>query len=292
MAADNLNYGIQKRGADQCNLLIHQNSGLVLRSLTSEQYSRIWDCDVVRHLQDFQQYGWKVPPAYAVRGDGEGTVRTRIATAEDCACSTTVRPGDTISPSGLYASDHDMFCFMVNPDKRIKDGTEQGLSRGFFLSNSEVGAGALKLVSFLYRYSCGNHIVWDAQVLSKIKIVHRGEAQARFDKGFLAEIRKYSDSSTDQDQQRILSAQRFSLGTDRETVLSSLFTRLRGEVSQSALNSSYDTAVLDSNTDRTIDPRTAWGMAQGMTRFSQSIPYQDQRNRIDRAAGKVLSMAF
>jgi len=35
-----------------------------------------------------------------------------------------------------------------------------------------------------------------------------------------------------------------------------------------------------------------WGFVQGATRYSQTIPYQDQRIAIDRAAAKVLDMAF
>ncbi len=36
------------------------------------------------------------------------------------------------------------------------------------------------------------------------------------------------------------------------------------------------------------DPRTPWGMAQGLTRYSQTTPYADKRTDIDRAAGRLL----
>jgi len=45
-----------------------------------------------------------------------------------------------ISPAGIYASDHDMFSFLVNEEYRIDDGSDGGLARGFFVQNSEVGA--------------------------------------------------------------------------------------------------------------------------------------------------------
>jgi len=71
-----------------------------------------------------------------------------------------LKVGDKIAPAGLYGSDHDMFAFMVLENRRIEDGTEGGLSRGAFFSNSEVGGGAFRIKSFYYRHVCGNHIVW------------------------------------------------------------------------------------------------------------------------------------
>jgi hypothetical protein len=35
-----------------------------------------------------------------------------------------------------------------------------------------------------------------------------------------------------------------------------------------------------------------WGIAQGLTEYSQKAPYADARTKLDRAAGKVLEMAF
>ena len=47
----------------------------------------------------------------------------RIATEADvlrgAGFGLSIRVGDKIAPAGLYASDHDMFVFMVNNDKRI-----------------------------------------------------------------------------------------------------------------------------------------------------------------------------
>ena len=40
------------------------------------------------------------------------------------------------------------------------------------------------------------------------------------------------------------------------------------------------------------DPRSVWGFVQGMTRHSQTLPYADARTAMDKAAGKVMEMAF
>ena len=79
-----------------------------------------------------------------------------------------------IAPAGLYASDHDCFAFMVNESVTVDDGSDGGLCRGFFVSNSEVGAASLKFTS-LYRSVCGNHIVWGAKQAQERHCPHRQE---------------------------------------------------------------------------------------------------------------------
>ncbi len=146
--------------------LVHANGTTVLRSLTSDRYARFWNWKVFDRLIDLQGHGWRVPPARPT-GD-EKTPNARPATKADVLAAKStggglaVKVGDPIAPAGIYASDHDMFAFMVNEDARLDDGTDGGLSRGFFVSNSEVGAAALRVTMFHYRHVCGNHIVWGA----------------------------------------------------------------------------------------------------------------------------------
>lgn len=40
------------------------------------------------------------------------------------------------------------------------------------------------------------------------------------------------------------------------------------------------------------DPRTQYGIVQGLTRYSQTIPFADKRQDIDRAAGRILELDF
>jgi hypothetical protein len=297
LAAQNLNHGLAKQDGD-VNLLLHQNGSLVLRCLTSEKYSRIWDHEVAERLLGFEEHGWRVPPARPCRPDQKGARRATEADVlrnREGGGGLSVNVGDLIAPAGLYASDHDLFVFMVNESKRIQDGTEGGLSRGFFVSNSEVGAAALKVYTFLYRHVCGNHIVWGAENVQRVKIVHRGEAGHRFRKQLVAELTRYADASALADEERVRAAQTLQLGDNKEAVLETLFKHLKGSdyLPQKTITAGYETAEQSYELgDRTIDPRTAWGIAQGLTRHSQSVPYQDERSRIDRAAGKVLQMAF
>ena len=61
-------------------------------------------------------------------------------------------------------------------------------------------------------------------------------------------------------------------------------------LSRSAATEAYQLA--EENSDVDGDPRTAWGLAQGVTRLSQAQPNASARVALDRAAGKVLEVAF
>lgn len=297
LAASNVNYGIQKKGeTDKANLLLHSNGSLVMRSITTDSYSRIWDCDVIDRMTGLETFGWRVPPARPCRS---GQAGSRKATEQDVLESKSgggglsVKVGDMIAPAGLYASDHDCFVFMVNEKHRIADGSPEGLSRGFFLHNSEVANGkALKVTCFLYRHVCGNHIVWDASDVNEIKVVHRGSADRRFREKLRVELRSYAEGKASEDEARIVAAQKVILGANKEEVLDTLFKKLRGELPQKTMELSYDQAEDDAQFDKTINPRSVWGVVQGMTAYSRNVPFADDRNRIDRAAGKVMKMAF
>jgi hypothetical protein len=267
LAVQNLNHGIKTRvdGAngdqDNAKLLIHSNGSLLLRAITSEKYARIWNHEVIERMIPLQADGWE--PA-----------RPDIRVIDD-------RPA-------LYASDHDMFAFIRNRSAMIREpGNPDGLQRGVIVENSEVGASALKLTRFLYREMCGNHIIWGASNVMEIKIRHIGDARERWT-GYAAEIRKYAESSASDDEAVIASSQTMRIGETKDQVLDLLFGKRSLGLSRKALEASYD-AVLPHQDG---DPRTVWGFVQGVTRHSQTIPFADQRTALDRAAGKVLEMAF
>jgi uncharacterized protein DUF932 len=182
----NLNHGVSKLASasgdnQSANVLFHQGDGLVVRAFTSDRYSRIWNYEVLDRLIPLQEYGWRVPPARPARRSQAGI---RIATKADVLDGNkfglSIKQGDAIAPAGLYASDHDMFVFMVNERNRVKDGTSNGLAKGFFVENSEVGAASLSLTTFFYRVVCGNHIVWGATDVSELRIRHVGFADTRY----------------------------------------------------------------------------------------------------------------
>ena len=269
-------------------LLHYQNGSNRLRALTGPDYGRIWNSDVTsRLIRLSEEQGWRAPPSRTGACQGE---ESRPATAADCMGASFIKPGDMISPGGLYASDRDCFAFMIDADKRIEDGSEGGLYRGFFAQNSEVGDCSWILTFFLFRQTCGNHIIHGGNLLREIRIRHVGTANDRAMKALRAELTDYSNASAEGEEQNIVAAKNFSLGANKEEVMDRLFGL---KVStRSILSDAWDRAVKLATVDEDGSPDTAWGYAQALTRYSQTIPYMDRRTDLDRAAGKVLALAY
>lgn len=294
LAAENVNHGLAHRTSGKGVMLLdRQTDGMQCRAFTSDDYSRIWSAELVSRLLPLPEQGWQIPPARPARMDAPGA---RQATQADCLRSSqlnsslAIKPGDWIAPAGLYASDRDLFAFMVNEERRIEDGSAGGLSRGFFCTNSEVGAASLRFTSFLYRAVCGNHIVWGAKNVRELRIVHRGSADRRFGYQLQCELRKYADQSASQDELRIEQTKKCVLGATKDEVLDLLFGKKI--LPMKSLERAYEYAIDEADRHAAGSPKTAWGMAQGLTRLSQDSPNADRRNEIDRAAGKILDLAF
>lgn len=261
LAAQNLNHGLARRVGDDAdataNLLFHANGSLLLRAITSDKYSRIWNWEVAERLMDLESRGW-TPATPDIRDMGDGRLP-------------------------LYASDHDMFAFIMHPDRVIKEpGNPSGLKRGLIASNSEVGAGKLRLLRFLYREMCGNHIIWGAEDVVDLSAVHVGNIRGKFS-DWQIEIQKYLDETAAGDEARIVASMRKRIAGTKEELLDTLFGKRNLGLTRKMLEAGYAAVKPEDG-----DPLTAWGIAQGLTRSSQETPYADERMRIDRAAGKLL----
>jgi len=291
LAVQNLNHGLANRGKennDNAALMFHANGSLLLRSCTSERYSRIWNYELAARLVELEKMGWE--PARPDTHWGASDIGTCIMCSgtgkgsdEPCMyCNGTGR-----EYPALYASDHDMFAFVRNRGAVVREpGNPDGLQRGVIVENSEVGASSLKMTRFLYREMCGNHIIWGASNVIEISLRHIGDVRERFYK-YAAQIRKYAESSASDEEAQIASAKTKILAKTKEEVLDLLFGK-RLNISRKTLEAGYDAV----KPDQDGDPNSAWGIVQGLTRHSQTQPYADQRTAIDRAAGKILQIAF
>jgi hypothetical protein len=278
LAAQNLNHGLVQRFGTSSNpnpengtvnVLAHSNGKQVIRAITSDRYERVWNHEVLGRLLTFKDAGWDTPIAFEhANGQGWG------------------QPNGTHEKT-IYVSDHDMFTFLVNNKYRIHEkGNNAGLGRGFFVSNSEVGAGALKITTFMYRFICANHIVWGAKDVAKLSLRHVGDIRRKF-AAFSAELTKFANTSASEDEAMIVSAQNTILGGTKDEVLDEVFKRLRGDLSQKVIERGYQLALENETTDG--NPHSTWGIVQGITRASQETAYGDERVKIDNAAAKLLS---
>jgi hypothetical protein len=277
------------KGRGMANVLFHQNGDLVARAITTDMYRRIWNytiLDFLILLRDVQ--GWRTPPARPAFPNQPGT---RPATEADVLFSQgdfglSVKVGDPIADSALYASIHDMFAFMVN-EVRIDDGSDQGLGRGFFCRQSEVGDCSIWFTTFLYRYVCGNHIVWGAQDIAEFKIRHVGDVVNAIANQVPQELERYSQSGVGSIESSIKAARQKQLGTSKESVISTVAKMKIPALSQKRIEQAYNLA--EQNIDEDGNPFSVWAMANGITRLSQETGFSDKRNELDRATGVMMN---
>ena len=113
-----------------------------LRALLGPEYGRIFDHDVVAVVREVNEDGrWHIPAA-------------------------SYQVADPLRATTLYASDRDIFLFLVdeaNPVNVTVGGTTRQLFRGFMLWNSEVGSKRLGLLTILYDFVCDNRLVHGAR---------------------------------------------------------------------------------------------------------------------------------
>jgi hypothetical protein len=266
LACQNLNHGLAQRvkdaaGRTAASLLFHRNGSLLLRAITTDAYTRIWNHEVAERLLDLQIQGWT--PA-----------------------KPDIRVVDNRLP--LYASDHDMFAFLSNKNVTVQEaGGDGAMYRGVIVENSEVGASALKLTRFLYREMCGNHIIWGASNVIDISVRHVGSARQKWGY-YAAKIRQYAEGSVSEDEAKIKAARSCVIGGTKTEVLDALFGKRQVSLSRRVLEAGYDAVVPREDGD----PATKWGIMQGLTRYSQTLPYADERTRIDKAAGRIMEVEF
>lgn len=296
LAAECLNTSLAKRDpTDRAKLLLHQNGTLIARCLTGEGYERIWNSEIVTALCDLPT--WRVPPARPAGISGE---QTRIATAADCLSdsakfSLAIKPGDIIAPAGLYASDRDMFAFLIDDAHTITNPLDPStpLARGFFVWNSEVGDKSFGVTTFLYDAVCGNHIVWGAQNVQEVRIRHTGTARSRASYQLRCSLREYANSSASDTQAQISAAQTFTLGATREQTIDALVSFAARKKISILNRGTFDAAFdLAAQTPRYGNPNTPWAISQAITQTSQQEAYTNRRVALDRAAGKLLEIAF
>lgn len=261
LACQNLNHGLAKRAQDDrpVNLLVHMNGGLLVRAITSDRYERIWNWEVADRLLALQAHGWT--PA-----------------------TPDVRIQDDRLP--LYASDHDMFAFLMRADRVIAEpGNPDGLKRGIIACNSEVGASKLRVLRFLYREMCGNHIIWGAEKVVEIALRHVGDIRGRMS-AWHGAIRQFAEQSASADEAAIKHAMAFRIGATKDEVLDAVFGKRIAGLTRTVIEAGYQATMPDLDGD----PRTPWGLVQGLTRHSQTVPYADERTAIDVAAGKLIDV--
>ena len=99
----------------------------------------------------------------------------------------------------LYASDRDVFLFLVDDTHpieagRLADGSPDVYFRGFYCWNSEVGSRTLGIASFYFRAVCQNRNIWGAENFEEITIRHSKYAASRFAQEAAPALESFAES--------------------------------------------------------------------------------------------------
>jgi hypothetical protein len=272
IVSDALSYGLRyNREGEQVKLYADGGS---LLAATGPDYGRIFDKEVVAAVQQVAGNGvgdtrWKVP----------GVLDWRTMEYDPLAPVT----ADTTS---LYASDRDVFIFLVddlNPIEigKLPDGNPDLMFRGFYISNSEVGSGSLRLAAFYLRAVCCNRIMWGVECFQEITMRHSKYAPSRFIEEARPALRSFAEGSTTKLIDGVERAKAAKLASDQDEALE--FLAGRNFSRKKALE------IFESVEEHEGRPaRTAWDFAQGITRVSQKEANSDTRVEMEQEARRIL----
>jgi hypothetical protein len=266
LARVNLEWGLEgsDAGREQAKLLyqppVESATDGQVRAFTSTTYGRIWDIDVVRAVERINQDDrWRVPlKAYGGQNSMQATT--------------------------LYASDRDVFIFLVDEDRPIDSGG-QTYFRGFLTWNSEVGKAAFGLQTFLYSYVCANRIIWGARDVEELRIRHTSLAPDRFVEQAQPALVAMSEASPQPIVEAIRNAKTTRVGKTVADVEAWLAGKGFGRA-ESTL--AITLAQRGGETGSSGDPTNMWDLIQGGTAAARAIGHADSRLEQERRWSSLL----
>ena len=279
IACLNINCGLDNTEPKSAKLLLQREGSkgkesTFLKAATSRIYNRIWNSEVTAFLLRVNKcFDNRLSPPFSWVNNGEGKGNNG---AED--------NGDKFG-TGLYASDHDMFAFLVDSEKAIDGISGSELVRGFYIYNNEVGSGSLGLCAFLYDMVCGNHIIWGVKDLVSVSTRHIGRAATQMlDDVFPAAVSIQMLSDTREQVAKIKAAQKKTLGRSKQKVMDYLFEKRFA--TRALANQAWNYAEERDG----LNPMTVWGIVQGITAVARPITFTDKRVQVEKSAAKLLEL--
>ena len=277
LAGINMQHGLLSHRAELMKTLETDDGRVELRAVTGPDYGRIWDHELVAAVMK-------------IAGDGTGDTRWKVPGLLDWS-TMTHNPFVEVTKdtTTLYASDRDVFLFLVDDAHpieagRLPNGDPDLFFRGFYAWNSEVGSKTLGIASFYLRAVCMNRNIWGAEGFEEISIRHSKLAANRFAHEASPALENFATSSpmpfmagikaarerlvarTDDDRQNFLRKRGFSKG-DTDRIIAT---------------------VLE---EEGHPPASIFDFVQGITAVARDKPHQDSRLELEGKASKLLAAA-
>ncbi|WP_084399817.1 DUF932 domain-containing protein [Henriciella aquimarina] len=277
LAGINLQYGLTSHRAEQIKTLETEDGRTELRAVTGPDYGRIYDHELVAAVQK-------------IAGNGTGDTRWKVPGTLDWSSGVYNPVVDiTKDTTTLYASDRDVFLFLVDDMNPIEagtlpDGSPDLYFRGFYCWNSEVGAKTLGIASFYLRAVCQNRNLWGVEDFQEISIRHSKYAANRFAHEAAPALTRFADSSPRPFIEGIRAArERIVAHSDDDRTD---FLRKRG-FSKAETARIVETVLAEEGRP----PESVFDFVQGITAVARSKPQQDARLDMEGKAKKLLERA-
>jgi hypothetical protein len=274
LAGINLQYGLTSHRAEQIKTLETEDGRTELRAVTGPDYGRIYDHELVAAVQK-------------IAGNGTGDTRWKVPGTLDWSSGVYNPMVDiTKDTTTLYASDRDVFLFLVddmNPIEagKLPDGSPDLYFRGFYCWNSEVGAKTLGIASFYLRAVCQNRNLWGVEDFQEISIRHSKYAANRFAHEAAPALTRFADSSARPFVEGIRTArERIVARSDDDRTD---FLRKRG-FSKAETARIVETVLAEEGRP----PESVFDFVQGITAVARSKPQQDARLDMEGKAKKLM----
>ncbi len=277
LAGINLQHGLLSHRAELVKTLEADDGRVELRAVTGPDYGRIWDHELVAAVMK-------------IAGNGTGDTRWKVPGVLDWSTMTHNPFVDiTKDTTTLYASDRDVFLFLVDDTHpieagRLPDGSPDVYFRGFYCWNSEVGSKTLGIASFYLRAVCMNRNLWGVENFEEITIRHSKFAGQRFAHEAAPALTNFANSSPAPFIAGIKAARERIIARtddDRET-----FLRKRG-FSKSETAKIIDTVLNEEGRP----PESLFDFVQGLTAHARTKTHQDARLDLEGRAKKLLERA-
>ena len=277
LAGINLQYGLTSHRAEQVKTLEVEDGRVELRAVTGPDYGRIYDYELVDAVQK-------------IAGNGTGDTRWKIPGVLEWATGIyNPRVDITSDTTTLYASDRDVFLFLVddlNPIEagRLPDGSPDLYFRGFYCWNSEVGAKTLGMASFYLRAVCQNRNLWGVEDFEEITIRHSKYAASRFAHQAAPALTRFANSSPMPFVNGIRAAREKIVARSDEDRME--FLRKRG-FSKAETAKIIDIVLAEEGRK----PESVFDFVQGITAVARDKSHQDARLDLEGKAKKLLDRA-
>lgn len=277
LAGINLQHGLLSHRTELMKTLETEDGRIELRAVTGPDYGRIWDHELVAAVMK-------------IAGNGTGDTMWKVPGVLDWATMTHNPFVDiTKDTTTLYASDRDVFLFLVDDTHpieagRLPNGDPDLYFRGFYCWNSEVGSKTLGIASFYLRAVCMNRNLWGVEGFEEITIRHSKFAAQRFAHEAAPALTRFANSSPAPFIAGIKAARERIVARsdeDREN-----FLRKRG-FSKGETGKIIDTVLQEEGRP----PESIFDFVQGMTAHARTKAHQDSRLELEGRAKALLEKA-